>query len=253
MVTVSEVVRPQQNRHDELRWWVGIITAIDTVKHELTVNFVGSTGAGTPYVDYIDTYTPVMGAKVHAISNENRGMLVIGSTGKPAAGLLAAPAGRMATTEAPVVEPDACAVPERTGTYVQIPNGPTGFNSTLVAQGSGLLGVWDMPDLASAIQSARELGLIVRVEVEITLTHGGPRAILSLVRVITPPIALGFVQRSPTLTVGEPTRVALPMGWLDPLADGSCMIGLISGNMVPLGGFETNACVYLTVEPIETV
>lgn len=246
MVTVAQVVRPQQNRHDELRWWVGTITAINTTTHKLTVTFPGNTSTGTPYVDYIDGYAPVVGAKVHVISNENRGMLVIGSTGKPAAGLLMAPAGRMDT----VVEPDACAVPERTGTYVQVPNGPSGFNPTVVAQGDGLLGVWNMPDLASAIQSARELGLVVGIEIEITMTHGGPRAILVLVRAVNP-IGFGFVQRSPTLTIGEPTRVALPMGWLDSLADGSCMIGLISGNMVPLSGFETAACVYLTVEPAE--
>ena len=248
MPTIAQVVRPLENRHDELRWWVGTITAINTTTHKLTVAFAGNTSTGTPYVDYVDSYTPVVGAKVHAISNENRGMLVIGSTGKPPAQVLMA--GRMAAMEATVPDPDACAVPEHTGTYVQIPNGPSGFNPTLVAQGDGLLGVWNMPGLAAAIQSARELGLLVSAEIEITLTHGGPRAIMTLVRAVNP-IGLGFVHRSQTLTIGEPTRVALPLGWLDPLADGSCMIGLISGNIVPLGGFETSACVYLTVEPIE--
>lgn len=251
MATIAEVTRPQQNRHDELRWWVGTITAIDTARHELTVSFVGSTGAGTPYVDYVDSYAPVVGAKVHAISNETRGMLVIGSTGTGAAaqGFQAPMMAPEASPDA-MTAPDACAVPEHTGTYVQIRNGPSGFNPTLVAQGEGLLGVWGMPDLSAALQSARELGLVTRMEIEITLTHGGPRAILTLVRAVNP-IGLGFVHRSQTLVIGEPTRVALPLGWLDPLADGSCMIGLISGSVVPLGGFGTTACVYLTVETVE--
>jgi hypothetical protein len=247
MPTVALVVRPQENRHDELRWWVGTVTAIDDVAHELTVSFAGDTGTGgTPNVDYVDSYVPILGAKVHAISNENRGMLVIGSTG------MAAFPPPPPDDPLPPAAPDARADSEHTGTYVRIPHGPSGFNPTLVAQGEGLLGVWDMPDLAAAIHSARELGLITRMEIEVTLIHGGPRAILTLVRAVSP-IGLGFVHRSRTLAVGVPTRVPLPMGWIDLLASGGCMIGLISGSMVPLTGFETTASVYLTVETVETV
>ena len=147
MASVAEVVTPLTNAHNNLYWMVGIVTAVNTSTRKLSVQFRGAgAGASTPGVDYVTSYAPTVGDKVHAISAEERGILVIGTTGPSPAGggaLLAAPmAARMAA-----VSPDACAVPEGTGTHVRMGTAADGFRDALVAQGPGLLGVWWMPDL----------------------------------------------------------------------------------------------------------
>lgn len=246
MPTVAQVVVPLTNTHDMLRWRIGIVTAVDTVNRKLSVLFTGATNSiGTPRVDYVTSYTPAVGHKVHALSSERSGTIVLGTTGTPPVVPRATP-----TASAPAAAPDACSDPAGTGTYVQLRGGPASYRPDLVAQGPGFLGVWTMPGLATAIQEARALGLIVSMEIELTMRHGGPRAVLTLVRAGSDPLPAEDVYRSNRLVLGNATRIPLPLGWLTPLAAGVCMIGLSNGDAVPQAGFDADACVYLTVETV---
>jgi len=246
MPTVAQVVTPLANAHNSLYWMVGIVSAVNTTTRKLSVQFRGQSGsASTPGVDYVMSYSPAVGDKVHAISAEERGILVLGTTGPSPAQMMAPMAMRAAAAP-----PDACAVPEGTGTHVRLGNEADGFRSALVAQGLGLLGVWTMPDLANAIQAANALGLVVGMEIELTLLHGATYAMLTLVTDSPNPQAVGTPYLSRTLTVNEPTRVRLPLGWLDALGDGLCMIGLSNADRAPQAGFSVDACVYLTVETV---
>lgn len=249
MVTVSDVVRPLLNEHGETHWKTGVVLAVDTAHHWLTVAFVGAaSGAGTPRVGYVDGYTPQVNHIVHCLIAETRGALAIGSTGSAPAGWNSAV---MALRSAgPTAAPDAVSDPARSGTLVDRPGGKK-LLTDLVKQGPGHLGVWGMPDLAGAISNARTLGVITRIEIEVTMLEGGPRAVLVLLtNEGGAPVISAPERRSDRLETGVPTRVALPIGWLDSLELGTSMIGLSNRDAVSRAAFDTSASVYLTVETV---
>jgi len=247
MKRVSQVVRPRINEHGEVHWKVGIVLSIDG-PFSITVQFVGAaSGSGTPGCNYVDSYTPVVNDIVHAITAETRGILVLGSTGQasPVA------AARVALLDEPVGEPDAVADPVNSGTFITHKNQPNEFTSNWVGQGKNQLGVWAFPDLAAAIQNARNGGLIARIEIELTLLQDGPRAALVLIKNNNgSPWMVNSVKWSDTLAVGVPTLVPLPLGWLDDLGNGLATIGLSNKSTLPSAMFATAASIYITVEAL---
>lgn len=245
MKTLQEVVKPLVNEHGDMHWNVGVVLAI-TPPHSLTVQFPGAAaGAGTTGCGYLDSYVPQVGHIVHAITSETRGVLVLGSTG-------------MATTDdpppgppEPPEAPDAVSDPARCGTFRTIMDGRVSFVAGRVIQGPGYMGVWGFDGLASAISVARNAGLIVSVDAEITLLHGGPEIALSLVSNSDGNPAISWpVRRDGPLELGIPTRVALPLGWLDELESGVAVIGVSNTSSVPLAAFDTSMGIYLTVQTV---
>jgi len=244
MKTLVEVVKPLLNEHGTVHWKVGIVLAIDAPNHNLTVQFVGAAaGAGTPNVGYVDSYTPHVNDIVHAMSSEERGILVLGSTGSAPPAVMAA----SALMDEPV-PPDVTSDPMRSGTFT---SGGSQFSPREMRQGPGYLGVWAFDNLATVIQDAQAVGIITSLEIELILYSGGPGAVLALIgdRGGRPNVALPEYW-TPALVPGVPTRIAVPIGWLSPLAGGSTTIGLSNKPLVPEALLDPVASLYVTVQPV---
>lgn len=254
MKTVPEVVKPLINEHGDVHWKVGIVMSLQA-GHKITVQFVGAAGgAGTPGCGYVDQYTPQVGHIVHAITSETRGVLVLGSTGTGSPVLLGAetaPMALMAEESAPAPTPDAVSDVARCGTFVGQADGRLQFVPSRVIQGPGYLGVWGFTNLSTVIQNAQNSGLIISAEIEVTLIHGGPGISLVLVEDNGGnPATTWPVHRGGRLELGIPTRVAMPLGWLDVLAGGLATIGVSDTSMADLAAYDLTASVYLTVQTV---
>jgi hypothetical protein len=131
---------------------------------------------------------------------------------------------------------------------IRTPDGPTMLHD-LVRQGQGHLGMWSMTGVDAAIRTAHTAGVIVRFEIELTMVSAGVRAVLVLITDVDgKPVVSAPEHRSVRLEQGVPTRVPLPIGWLDALEAGRSVIGLTDSDMVQVTEFDLSASVYLTVE-----
>ena len=266
MPTVSDVVRSRTNVHEMLSWRIGTILAVDTTARKLTVQFGGAMpGQGTPGVDYIDGLNPAVNKKVHCLCTETHGILAIGMTGsstpsllmaEPATmGLLAASAEETSAPDSPVNSPAAITSsaesdPQYSGTLISGSGGQQ-FIAGPVRQGEEVIGVWNIPNLAQIIVDAMAAGLVTQMDIELILVLRGPRARLVLLedRDGSPDITLPPV-RSVRLSPGVPTLIPLPLGWLEPLATGQALVGVMADKMTFPAEFDPKATVYLSVQTV---
>jgi hypothetical protein len=260
MPTMAEVVRSMQNRHDEVSWRIGVVLAVDTTKKKLTVQFGGATpGNGTPGVDYIEQIAPTVGKKVHCICTETHGMLAFGTTGSAPPLALPMMSAFAAFSASPEPESEESVVVADTMTTAC--SSDLQYSGTLVGsdfipgpvrQAENVIGVWRMQDLGQVITDSMAAGVVTSLEIELTMFSGGPRARLVLLEnnggvpaVNAPPV------RSPRLTIDVPTLVAIPLGWLEPLASGQALIGVLADTFTLPADFDAHAIVQVTAQTAE--
>lgn len=241
---VGNVVRTFQAAPWDIQWLVGKVISIDTVNKKLVVQFVGADTDGlggdtaTTGVDYLDHYVPAIDDKVHALSSELRGILVIGKTGK-AIGLEMDP-----TTPAYGIRTETfCADLAASGTY-HPSTGALEIGS--VNQGPDAQGVWGIPGLNERmLEIANDVMTVVtRMPLRLTPTiTGGPAARLAIIDTHHREVVDTF--RTGPLEVGLTTTVDLPMGWIYWLAESHYRIGLSDESDVLPFTFTPDACLDL--------
>lgn len=256
MSRIADVVRSMDNQHGQVTWRVGTIMSFSGRK--CRVQFGGAPpGVGSNGVDYVDGFVPEVGKKVHCLCDETRGMLIVGSTGSASPMLLmadegeaeGAPMARIREASEPTETVNSAeSDPEYSGTLTS-----GQFIQGFVRQAEEMIGVWHIQNITQVIADSLSAGIIVRMEMELTLVSGGPRARLVLLEnkngvpaISAPPV------RSERLPMDVPTRIPMPLGWPEALMTGQALIGVAGDKMIFPAAFDPKATVYITVQTPES-
>jgi hypothetical protein len=202
------------------RWFVATVFSFDAGTKNLTLSYNGGT---LPNIDYLTSYAPVAGDRVHVLADDRNGMLVIGADVIRTLPTIPAP-GAVVT------------VPLLTGNSWQIITdarlGVSHWIGSPVQQSPSLRGALFYTAALLAPLAGVDLS---RFEIQLTLAAGsGPLSLIlhDNLDVTTPFTASAFMPLQVYLRdvpVGVSSWVELPLAWAGALAAGTAKgIGLYS-------------------------
>lgn len=186
-----------------LKWIQGRVTSVQS--GFLTMSYAGS---DIPNVAYLSHYTPVIGDYVHAISQDEIGVLVLGKT-----------EGSTPVPPIPIPQIPQVFTANDTATYDQTTD--TWTPTVLVQSPDEVACFFYTPaSFVSAIATILQL-----VEIEIIRVSGGPPTFIPHLNLNTAtslqiPGDLSFWRPDVVLPIGTPTWVPLPVGWGQDLVSG---------------------------------